>query len=107
MFAEVPNYHPSLYPTYQPCIIVHDGKVLAATEMLTITKGPAAAARLAYPIESTLTFKPESGIKGTLKFYDLKLIYDKGPYSRLVGSWALDIETKYGKLKRGRQQAAV
>ena len=29
------------------------------------------------------------------------MIFERGPYSRLVGSWALDIETKYGKLKRG------
>jgi hypothetical protein len=101
VFAEVPNRYASLYPTYQPCIIVHNGNVLAATETLDYMKGPAAAARLAYPTESTITFKPESGVKGTLKFYDLKMIYEKGPYSRMSGSWALDITTKYGKLQRG------
>lgn len=102
VFSEAPNiYGDSVYPTFQPCIIVHNGRPLAATEALNYVKGTAAAGRLAYPTELTINFKPESGIKGTLKLYDLKMIFEYGPYSRLTGSWALDIASGYGKLKRG------
>ncbi|GEM_PF-6747285 len=101
VFSEAPNiYGNSVYPTFQPCIIVHDGRPLAATEALEYVKGTPAAGRLAYPTEVTINFKPESGIEGTLKLYGLKMIFEYGPYSRLTGSWALDIESEYGKLIR-------
>jgi hypothetical protein len=101
VFSEAPNIcGDSVYPTFQPCIIVHNGRPLAATEALDYVKGAAAAGRLAYPTELTINFKPESGVKGTLKLYGLKMIFEYGPYSRLTGSWALDIESEYGKLKR-------
>ena len=89
-----------IYPTYRPCIIVHDGRLLTNTEALDYSKGPAAAGRLAYPTESIITFKPESGINGTIRFHDLQMLFEMGPYSRLSARWAMNIESKYGRLRR-------
>jgi hypothetical protein len=100
VLSEVPNYYSASYPTYQPCIVVHNGRILAASEALTLVKGAPAKARLPYPLETTVIFNPESGIKGTLKMSGLSLIFEHGPYSRFTGSYALDIESQYGKLKR-------
>jgi hypothetical protein len=101
VFCEVQNiFGDSVYPTFNPCVIIHNGNLLTNTEAVDYTKGPAAPGRLGYPIESTITFKPESGIKGTLKFSDLKMLFEMGSYSRLNAKWAMDIESKYGKLKR-------
>ena len=102
VFAEIPNsYGAAVYPTFQPCIMVHQGKVLTATESLEYVKGKSSDSGPTYPTESTIHFKPESGIKGSLKFYDLSLVYERGPYARLTGRWLLDIESEYGELKRG------
>ena len=103
LFAEVPTIFTSLYPTAQPFFVIYKGNIVAATEAFDIVKGPAGKFRLPYPTETTLVFKPESGIKGTLRFHDLKLVncYEGSAYSRWLCSYSLDVESpKYGKIKR-------
>ena len=104
VFAEVPNiYGSSVFPTYLPCTIVYKGKIIAATEALDIIKGPVGKFRLPCPTEMTVVFKPESGIKGTLKYYDLTpvICYEGSAYSRWTGKYALDIDSANdGKIKR-------
>ena len=103
LYIEVPTIFAYAYPTNKPCIIIYKGNVVAATETYDIAKGPPGNFRLPYPTETTLTFKPESGITGTMKYYDMKLAaYHEGSaYSRWICSYSLDIESqKYGKIKR-------
>ena len=103
LYIEVPTIFSSIYPMNKPCIIVYKGNVVAATETYDVVKGPVGKFRLPYPTETTLTFKPESGITGTMKYYDLKLVncYEGSACSRWLCSYSLDIESpKYGKIKR-------
>lgn len=99
VFTEVPIISGAFIKS---CIVFYKGKILATTDAMDIVKGPVGNFRLPYPTETTVKFKPESGIKGTLKYHDLKLVnaYPGTAYSRWRGKYSLDIESKAGKLKR-------
>jgi hypothetical protein len=99
VFAEVLNKVPS-YPTYVPCVIAYKDKIVASTEAVEYIKTDINKGRLAYPTVSTVKFLKDSGIKGEMKFYNLKPIYEKGVYIRTKGEYLLDIESKDTKFKK-------
>ena len=101
IYAKVWNLVPS-YPTYKPCVFTYQDKIITSTEDIDISENKVITGKqdLTYTVEATLTFLEGSGVKGDIEIKNLALLSELECYLRFTGEYKMDLETRFGKIKR-------